>query len=45
MSTHVPPPFQIPQTLLDDLYKIEPILDMAKEAVASGQGIIVRLLG
>jgi Family of unknown function (DUF5677) len=39
MTTHVPPPFQIPQTLLTDLTKLGPLLDAATQAHAFGAEI------
>src|SRR5260370_40800163 len=36
MTTHVAPPFQIPQTLLDELTKLGPLLDAATQAHALG---------
>src|SRR5258708_25923162 len=36
MTTHVAPPFQIPQTLLDELTKLGQLLDAATQAHALG---------
>jgi hypothetical protein len=42
MSAYVPPPFQIPQKLLDDLKKLGPLLDVGTEAVSFGRETIIR---
>jgi hypothetical protein len=41
MTTHVAPPFQIPQTLLDDLTKLGPLLDATTQAHALGVEIFM----
>jgi hypothetical protein len=36
MTTHTPPPFQIPQSLLTELTKLGPLLDAANQAHGLG---------